>query len=254
MSLLSTFECFGLVIHGFEWPDIQHRIDDAASHGRTTWIVTANPEILLYAKRDPTYWHTLHQADIRTVDGAGLQYVGWFLGASPVRLAGVELAEKLLKYAQQKHWSVALLGGEGTTDAALRNLRERYPELRLYAEGGGRVDQKGVGDDVNEEALHRLTQVAPDLLFVALGHPKQEAWIAKHLQELPSIKVVVGIGGTLDYWSGSLRRAPKFFQKLGIEWAWRLVTQPRRIKRIIDAVFIFPARVVMDRLHSRERS
>ncbi len=249
MSSPSTFECFGLVIHGFGWPDIQHRIEDAIAHHQPTWIVTANPEILLYAKRDPAYWHILYQSDIRTVDGVGLQYAGWFLGSSPTRITGVELAEHLLKYGDQRGWSVALLGGQkGVTDQAIWNVRARYPQLRLYAEEGGVVDQKGIGDEFNEEALHRLTQVAPDLLFVALGHPKQEAWIARHLAELPNTKVVMGIGGTVDYWSGSVRRAPQLFQRLGIEWIWRLLIEPWRLKRILDAVCVFPVRVMLDRL------
>ncbi|MCI0479903.1 WecB/TagA/CpsF family glycosyltransferase, partial [Candidatus Uhrbacteria bacterium] len=152
-----TFECFGLVIHGFDWRDIRSRVVDAAVHGGRTWIVTANPEILLAAKRDPSYWQTLREADLRLVDGIGLKLAGWLAGSLPKRLTGVDLADDLIFLAEVHAWSVALIGGkDGVADAAAWKLRREHPSLRVTAESGGTVDAQGVGDAAADEALHRL--------------------------------------------------------------------------------------------------
>lgn len=241
MSSPSTFECFGLVIHGLGWPEAEASMDEAASAGRQTWIVTANPEIMLSAKRDPKYWQTLRRADLRLVDGFGLQIAGWFFGAEPRRLSGVELAEQLLNKAIKNGWSVAFIGGaKGVADKAAWEMRKKYPDMRIYAEEGGTVGPGGIGDEANEEALGRLTQLAPDVLLVALNHPRQEAWIARHLAGLPSVKIAMGVGGTFDYWAGKKMRAPGLFRKIGLEWLWRLILEPKRWRRILDAVILFP--------------
>ncbi len=229
------------MIHGFDWTEVQTRLEDAVTHQQATWIVTANPEILLHAKREPGYWQTVRQADLRLVDGFGLQLVGWLFQSSPSRLTGVKLTDHLLKQAQDKGWKVAFVGGgKGVADKAAWKMREVYPTIRIIAEEGGRVTADGMGDETNDEMLQRLTQEAPDILLVAFGHPKQEAWITRHLAELPSVKIAVGVGGTFDYWAGEKKRAPAFLQTLGLEWLWRVFQEPTRIQRILDAVFVFP--------------
>lgn len=249
MSFRKTFECFGLVIHGFGLDDAMAYVEDTRTHGGQMWIVTANPEILLYAKRTPSYWQTIRQADLRLVDGAGLQFVGWLSGASPKRLRGADFAEALVRQAAEQGRSVAFVGGSpGVADKAAWSMRQRYPALRVTSEQGGSVDMNGVGDASNEEALHRLTMNAPDVLLVAFGHPKQEEWIKRHLANLPSVKIAVGVGGTLDFWAGTAKPAPKILRVLGLEWFWRLIREPRRWRRILDAVVIFPFTFVMDRI------
>lgn len=249
MSSPSTFECFGLIIHGIGWLEVRGRIGDAIAHEQQTWIVTANPEILLQAKRDPVYWSILRQADLRLVDGFGLQAIGWLFQASPKRITGVDLADELLAHAERNNWSVAFVGGQtGIAEQAVWKVRERFPRLRITAEQAGIISADGTGDDATDETLQRLTQYAPDALLVAFGHPKQERWIAKHLAELPSVKVALGVGGTFDYWAGTASRAPKFIRSIGLEWLWRLVSQPSRWKRIVDAVIIFPVLAIKDRV------
>lgn len=247
MTGRKTFECFGLVIHGLDWDAVRSRLENATND--QTWIATANPEILLEAKRRPSYWQTLRQADLRLVDGAGLQLVGWLSGASPKRLRGADLAERLVAYAAETGWSVGLVGGSaGVADRAAWTLRVKYPALRVMAEHGGNVDAFGGGDAANDEALHRLTMAAPDALLVAFGHPKQEEWIKRHLAELPSVKVAVGVGGTLDLWAGASKPAPKALRVLGLEWLWRLFHEPKRWLRILNAVIVFPFTYLKDRL------
>ena len=241
MSSRSTFNCFGLVVNGITAEEALRRIDDAVAHGSQTMVVTANPEILLEARRNPAFWNVLRQADLRLVDSFGLKLAGMFSGARPTRVTGVDFAEYLLQISQQRHWKVALIGGEeGNADKAAWKLRQAYPELPIFAERGGAVLPDGSEDEATKEMQFRLTQFAPDVLLVGFGAPKQESWIAKNLAELPSVKVAIGVGGTIDYWSESKPRAPKWLRDFGLEWLYRLLNEPSRWKRILRAVIVFP--------------
>lgn len=241
MPSRSTFECFGLVIQGLAWAEVKKRLTDALVHGRQSWIVTANPEILLQAKRDPNFWQVIRRADLRLVDGFGLQLIGRIFGAEPNRLTGVDLAEKLLHLADEKKWKVLLLGGEnGAADKAAWKLRERFPHLQITADNYVRVGKDGVEIESALKELKLIQEKAPDLMLVAFGHPKQEFWIERNRESFLNLKVIVGVGGTFDFWIDKVRRAPLLIQKLGFEWLWRLILEPKRWKRIIDAVIIFP--------------
>ncbi len=242
------FTCFGLVIHGLSLPQALAQLDEQAKAGKQSMVVTANPEILLSAKKNPAYWNVLRQADLRLVDGFGLQLIGWFFGARPKRIAGVKFAEGLMQLAATNKWTVGFIGGDpGNADKAAWTSRKSYPELTIVAEEAGIVTTEGIDDEKTTESLFRLTQAAPDILLVAFGHPKQEAWIVRHLADLPSVKIIVGVGGTFEYWAGTIKRAPMLFQTLGIEWLWRLILQPKRIGRIWNAVIRFPLEAIKDR-------
>jgi len=262
MTSRSTFNCFGLVIHGYDWDEIHSRISENESQlnthtfeeQRPFWIVTANPEILLFAKKNPWYWEIIRRADLRTVDGFGLQLAGIVGGAKPKRITGVFLAESLLQHAVQQGWSVGITGGRGeSADKAVWHLREKYPSIQISIIPVGEVTPRGshIQDDSSLVMQQEMTQTYPDVILVALGHPKQEAWIAKHLTELQASKIVVGVGGTIDFWSGKAKRAPRIFQYVGLEWAWRLLAEPKRWKRIFNAVFLFPLELMRDRFQKK---
>jgi N-acetylglucosaminyldiphosphoundecaprenol N-acetyl-beta-D-mannosaminyltransferase len=247
----SSFDCFGLVIRGFDYAGFLEQADQANRLGKQVMAVTANPEILLYAKRHPDYWNVLRQADFRLVDSFGLGLAGRFKGAKPSRLAGVDLAWRLCATAQDRGWKIGLIGGEaGIADKAAWKLRQSFPSLQVMAEQGGKAMPDGTDDEAGAEARYRLTHFAPDILLVAFGHPRQEAWIARNLHDMPSVKIALGIGGTLDFWSGAKERAPAWMRRLGLEWLYRLIREPSRAKRIFDAVFIFPWHVAGDALSS----
>ncbi|MFA4954676.1 MAG: WecB/TagA/CpsF family glycosyltransferase [Patescibacteria group bacterium] len=255
MNSNCAFNCFGLVIHGYGADQVLDKLDELLKQQQQVMVVTANAEILLHARRDPTYWNILRQADLRLVDGSGPKIAGWMKGANPRRIAGVEFARLLVKTAAERGWKVALVGGgrdiAGAADKAAWALRQEFPNLQVIAESKGKVATDGSDDDEGAEARFRLTQFAPDILLVAYGHPKQEAWILRHLAELPSVKIAVGVGGTLDYWSGSKKRAPAIFRTLGLEWSYRLFAEPKRWKRIADAVIIFPLYFAWDLLRGK---
>ncbi len=147
----------------------------------------------------------------------------------------------LAQLAEQKNCSVYFLGGgEGTAEKAAKNLRHVYPQLRFAgASSGG--DIRWIAGKWKEDVdlTERIAATTPDVLFVALGHGKQERWIRDHLSRLPSVKIAIGVGGALDYYSGRKRRAPGFFRTLHLEWLWRLCSEPRRAFRIFEATFVF---------------
>ncbi len=249
---------FGVPIDGLAMTETLTRIRDAR---RPLWIVTANPEILLAARRDPSYAVTLRHADLRLVDGFGLWIILRLFGQRTSRVTGVELAESLIQEAVHRNLKVAFIGGApGVAEKAADAVRSDYDDLRptpdalqIHAEQGGVIAQDGSDDAEGEEARTRLTQFGPDILLVAFGHPKQERWIEKYLSDFPSVKVVVGIGGTLEYWAKTKRRAPIWMRSFGLEWFWRLIVEPRRWKRIVDAVIVFPFSATADRIKNRSR-
>ncbi len=250
MSSPSTFECFGLVIHGYDVEETIRRIDQNLHEGRSTVIVTANPEILLSAKRDSSYWNVLRQADLRLVDGIALKFAGWLSGANPKRATGVDIAKCLLQESSARNWKIAIIGGDPRNAIkAAWNIQKSHPNLSVFAEHGGIIQTDGSDDEHGEELRYRLTQYAPDILLIGFGHPKQEMWIARNLTEFPSVKVAIGIGGTIDYWSGIKQRAPHWMRRIGIEWFFRLIHEPKRWRRISRAVLVFPIVFLWDKIH-----
>jgi N-acetylglucosaminyldiphosphoundecaprenol N-acetyl-beta-D-mannosaminyltransferase len=239
---------FGITVDGISADDVISRIE--SSPARPFWIVTANPEILLFAKRNPSYAETLKRADLRIVDGFGLSLVGRLRGARLKRTTGVDLAERLARWAAQKGLSVALIGGEvpDVEKRALRALQARIPGLRGFTEAGGRVTADGEGDEANEEAKMRISLQDPGVIFVAFGHPKQERWIERGREDFPNARAIIGVGGTFNYWAGVSSRAPGWIRAIGLEWLYRLFTEPKRWKRIWDAVVAFPIMALLNTL------
>ncbi len=182
------------------------------------YVVTPNPEILVIANEDKSYRNILNQAKIASPDGIGVMMAGKILGIPlKERIHGVDLVEKLCKEVSKRPITVSFIGaGPNIAELTAECLREKYPGLKI-----GFTER-----DWNFEKNYPQT----DILFVAFGSPKQEIWISKNLEKLPA-KVVIGVGGAFDFLSGKVRRAPMFIRKIGLEWLFRLILQPWRIKR-----------------------
>ncbi len=246
MDRNNFFTCFGQNICTEAPKSILQEIENRANQNLSTWIVTANPEILLYAKKHQSYWDILQKASLRIVDGTGLKFCAWLAGKNVVRFQGVDLAESLVQMCFKNNWSIGLIGGQGkTAQEASWELKRLYPNLKIITEQGGQVDELGnFIDKEAEDSIIRLREYQPDIILVAFGHPKQDFWIYKHNHEFPETKVFVGVGGTFDFWSNNIKRAPELIQIFGLEWLWRLIKEPRRWKRIFNAVVIFPITVL----------
>ena len=209
------------------------------------FITTPNPEIILYAHRHPGYREILNKADLALPDGAGLLFVSRFMKqALPERVSGTDMVPEIAKLAREKHLKIALLGGldQATIDKAARAMRAWGNEV-VYASHGVPKEQ-WEDKEFHDRIISELRAARPELVFVALGHPKQEQWIDEHQNSLPSVRLFIGCGGALDFIAGAMRRAPAFMRQAGLEWLWRLVREPKRIKRIFNAVIVFPLTVI----------
>lgn len=211
--------------------EVLQKVEGFLEDGQQHYLVTPNPEFLVRAQDDKQFQEILNQADLAVPDGTGLVFASYFLG-QPIkeRVIGTDLMEKICQRAAQKKWSVFLMGAErGVAEKAAVNLRRNYSGLKVEASF--------------EEVIGQ-----PDILFVALGAPKQEKWIARNLNKMPGIKLAMGVGGAFDFMAGQVRRAPRFLQRLGLEWLWRMVLQPWRGRRVFRAVVKFPWLVIKQKL------
>lgn len=190
------------------------------------YAVTPNPEFLLAAEKDPEFRAILNGADLTLPDGIGVIYAARILGR-PLqgRVTGIDFAGDMLARLQATGGRLYLLGAKpGVAQLAGENIVRQYPGLVLCGTRDGYFQDP-------EAVAREIAQAKPDLLFVCLGAPKQEKWMAQW-GPLTGARLAIGLGGVLDVYSGQVERAPERFQKLGLEWAYRLWKQPSRIGRM----------------------
>lgn len=206
-------------------------------------IFTPNPEMLVDAQRDSNFKAVLNDSDLNLCDGFGL----WLAtGQRAERMTGVDFMLDLCALAEREGKSIYLIGS-GSDEVVKKTaqvLQNKFPLLKITGYNKGHKLQVTsynlqFDSDENENVLYDIITKAPDILFVAFGHGKQEKWIAQNLRDLPSVKIAVGVGGAFDFISGYVRRAPKWMRRIGLEWVWRLMREPRRIGRIWKATIKF---------------
>lgn len=219
------------------------------------YITTPNPEICLYALKDEHCRRDiLDKAFLALPDGFGLSIAAWILGTRlRNRVTGVDFTCALMKRAAKRGWRVFLFGGEGVAHKCADVLTEQYHNLRVVGVSDGQIpnvkfQMSNKIQIPNDQIVETINQTQPDILLVALGAPRQEYWIAENLPKLSSVKLAVGVGGTFDFISGKVKRAPKAMRVVGIEWLWRLCVQPWRARRIFNATLKFLATVLLWRV------
>lgn len=189
-------------------------------------IITANPLMLLAAAEDAALAAAFRDADLVVPDGVGLAAAARLQGRHLPRLAGIDLMDALCALAASEGKSVFLLGAApGVAEAATAELRRRHPRLRV----AGTLNGHFQGDA--ETPVHAVSAARPDILFVALSTPFQDAWIHRNLPRL-GVRLAMGVGGSFDVLSGRLRRAPLWMRRAGLEWLFRLVQEPARVGRM----------------------
>jgi N-acetylglucosaminyldiphosphoundecaprenol N-acetyl-beta-D-mannosaminyltransferase len=203
-------------------------------------VMTPNSEMLVEASRNPVFRDLLNRTDLNFPDSAGLlwaaRYTGQYL---PERVTGVDTVTDLCTQLPTHH-PVFLLGAWGkTAEKAARKLQEKNPRLTVVGTHSGSPK-----DEDADEIVRKINDSEAQILFVAFGAPKQDLWVDKHRHQLPNIRLAMGVGGTFDFIAGIHKRAPLWMQKLGLEWLWRLIREPQRIGRIINAVVVFPLKVI----------
>ncbi len=196
-----------------------------AREGR--YVVTPNPEIVMLAKENPALKEALAGADIVLPDGAGIVKGAAILGRPmKEKVPGIDFACGVMARLAERGGSVYLFGAKpGVAEAAAETLRTKFPGLVISGTSNGYFSDDG-------PIIEKIKDAAPDFLLVCLGAPKQELWMAKMSGKLP-VGLMVGLGGSLDVFAGTVKRAPEAWQKLDLEWLYRLLKEPRRIGRMM---------------------
>lgn len=196
-----------------------------AREGR--YVVTPNPEIVMLAKENPALKEALAGADIVLPDGAGIVKGAAILGRPmKEKVPGIDFACGVMARLAERGGSVYLFGAKpGVAETAAETLRTKFPGLVISGTSDGYFSDDG-------PIIEKIKDAAPDFLLVCLGAPKQELWMAKMSGKLP-VGLMVGLGGSLDVFAGTVKRAPEAWQKLDLEWLYRLLKEPRRIGRMM---------------------
>ena len=196
-----------------------------AREGR--YVVTPNPEIVMLAKENPALKEALAGADIVLPDGAGIVKGAAILGRPmKEKVPGIDFACGVMARLAERGGSVYLFGAKpGVAEAAAETLRTKFPGLVISGTSDGYFSDDG-------PIIEKIKDAAPDFLLVCLGAPKQELWMAKMSGKL-LVGLMVGLGGSLDVFAGTVKRAPEAWQKLDLEWLYRLIKEPRRIGRMM---------------------
>lgn len=211
-------------------------------------IVTPNSEIIVNAGKDPELMEIIRSADLVIPDGIGLVYASRLLG-NPLkeRVTGIDFLNWVLDLLEKEGKSIYLLGSRPEAEGSLSvaeiaayRMIEAFPGLKVAGTHHGYYKEEEEQDIVKD-----INSSGADFLCVALGSPKQEKFIARYREEL-GVKAAIGVGGSLDVWAGTVKRAPEFYRKHGLEWAYRFAQQPSRYKRII-ALPKFMIKVLLSR-------
>ena len=194
-------------------------------------VFTPNPEIIMEAQGDREMMHILKKADLVVADGIGVVLASKILRVPtlPERVGGFDLMQTVLNKIKDKDIRVYFLGSKpGVAAEAAKNMKKKYPGIQIVGESDGYFTQEDEAGLINT-----IKDLKVNLLLVGLGAPRQEKWINQHIERL-GVNVAVGVGGSLDVMAGVVKRAPKIYQKLGLEWFYRLITNPKRAKRMIN--------------------
>ena len=194
---------------------------------RAAYVVTPNAEIVYEAMGDERLRTLVNGADLVLPDGAGVVLASKIL-KKPLKekVAGVDFADNLLALLARTGGSVYLLGSKpGIAELAAEKMLDKHPGLTIAGMADGYFKEEG-------PVIEKINAVRPDVLFVCLGAPKQEKFMAAHQQEL-QVKLMAGLGGSLDSFAGTVKRAPKWMINLSLEWLYRLIKEPKRFKRML---------------------
>lgn len=249
-------------------------------------IATVNAEFVMEAQINTRFREVLNISELNVADGSGILWAAKYLslpkhgvvgsvwqmvysGASlilwpsycktviPERVTGVDLMTQLCGLAESEKKKVLLIGGlPGVWERTIAKLNARYPELVVEAVGDDLKFVKNNGvwsydESLNRKILEKVKLFEPSMIFVAYGHPKQEFWIDDHKNLIPSVRIAMGVGGSFDFIAGDIKRAPRIFRKLGVEWLWRLMRQPQRFSRIFTATVKFVSTIINSKLQKQ---
>ncbi len=231
-----VIDILGVPVHPVTMAGTLALVEQYMAEPRLHQIATVNPEFVIAAQDDLDFHRVLHTADLCIPDGVGLLLAARRRGQSlPERVPGSELVGHLAELAAAHGWSLFLLGAApgvgaaaGVAEQAAQRLVERYPGLVVAGTFAG-----SPAIEENDDIVRRINESGAALLFVAYGAPKQDKWIDRNRDALPAVRVAIGVGGSLDFITGRAIRAPRWMQRLGLEWLHRLIREPWRWRRML---------------------
>jgi N-acetylglucosaminyldiphosphoundecaprenol N-acetyl-beta-D-mannosaminyltransferase len=238
-SRVTPFESYGQAVDF---------VEDRLSRGQKLFCVAINPEKVYRAAHNTELNRILGQADMGICDGVGIAIAAKLLyGESIPRCTGVDLFYQLVRKAAERRWKVFLLGATPeTNEKACANLCRQYPTLQIVGRQHGYFESSSA-------VIDQINASEANIVFVAMGTPRQEFWIAENRAKIKA-DFLMGVGGTFDVVSGSVRRAPAIFRKTGTEFLYRLISNPGRWRRQI-VLPLFAISVLKDRFrHRRNRA
>ncbi len=192
-------------------------------------IITLDASMCVMAEHDAKLRKVIEDSDLITPDSVGVLWACKRMGKSlRERVSGVELVEMLCSLSPEKHYRLFFFGSApGVAEQAAEKMRLKYPGCEIVGTRNGFFTEKD-----NNDIIMQIQNAKPDILCVALGIPKQEMWISEHIQTL-GVPICIGVGGTFDVLSGNVQRAPMWMRKLSIEWLHRLISNPRKIGKVM---------------------
>ncbi|QQZ10251.1 WecB/TagA/CpsF family glycosyltransferase [Heyndrickxia vini] len=225
-----------------EFVDILHQ---RIKQQKKTFVVTANPEIVMMANENKGFMEYLQAADFITPDGIGIvKAAGWLKKPLPERVPGFDTMKDLLSLANENQYRVYFLGAkQEVLDQFIHIVSNEYPKMEIAGFRNGFFDLD------NPQIAEEICGLKPDLIFVALGAPRQEQWIYQNIGKFDK-GIFMGVGGSFDGIAGVVPRAPEIWQKLNIEWLYRLIQQPTRWKRML-AIPRFVFKVLLQKTNKR---
>ena len=217
------------------------KVDDSIRDKSGMQIVTINPEMINQGHAIPEMDEILKNAEMILPDGVGIKIALKLKGINQERIAGIEFAKKIIELCAKNGYKIALFGAkQEVIEKTEENLLKEYPELKIvYSRNGyfSKEEEQQIKEDIKN--------AGPDVIFTALGAPKQEIFNKEMKQLLPGT-VFIGIGGSFDVWSGMVQRAPEIWQKTGLEWLYRTLKEPQRFKRIFPTLPLFLIKVIIE--------
>lgn len=232
-----SVELLGINIDDYSFEEAIIKAKNFIDGDKVSQVVTINPEMFQTAEKDAYFADILKQSELVIADGIGIKIALKLCGKNVPRIPGIDFSKRLLIEAAQLNIPVAIIGAKDfIVKKAVENLQNEIQGLNIVYYRDGYFND-------NQSVYNELKAKAPKLILVALGSPKQEQFIYE-AKNILNPALMIGIGGSLDVWSGEIKRAPKIFQKLGLEWLYRTIMQPSRFKRIFPTLPLFLIKVL----------
>ncbi|MDQ0890872.1 N-acetylglucosaminyldiphosphoundecaprenol N-acetyl-beta-D-mannosaminyltransferase [Paenibacillus sp. V4I9] len=252
--MMAKIQLFGIQFDNFDFDDLLQFMDTVISERRSTYIVTCNVDHLVKLQKDLHFQEVYAQADVVVADGMPIIWASKILGKRlKQKLSGSDVLHYLGNQFQQKQYRLFFLGAaEGIAELAASNLKKKFPRINVvgcYSPTYGFENN----DEENARIVQMMQETKPDIVFVGVGAPKQEKWIYSYYKQY-NVPVSIGVGASFDFLSGNIKRAPRIFQRIGLEWFWRLCQEPRRLWRrylVDDLIYL---RLLLRELRATSRA